>query len=180
MREMKAIARPFSPNHELAAQLWNTGIYEARTVAVLVDDPAAVSATQMDRWANDFDNWAIVDTACFHLFDKSPDAWEMPERWVSSDAEFVKRASFALIWGLALHDKEAGDDEFLRAISLVESSASDDRHLVLKAQVMALKAIAKKRPTLDPEVRAAAERLSEKPNSAAPKVGKQVLRGLES
>ena len=26
----------------------------------------------MNRWCRDFDNWGVVDTVCFKLFDQSP------------------------------------------------------------------------------------------------------------
>ena len=31
----------------------------------------------------DFDNWAICDTACFHLFDRTPHAWRKVEQWAA-------------------------------------------------------------------------------------------------
>ena len=60
------------------------------------DDPAALTATQMDQWAKQFDNWAICDTTCFHLFDKSPLAWSRIRAWHRRKDEFVRRAAFAL------------------------------------------------------------------------------------
>ena len=72
----------------------------------------------MDRWARDFDNWGICDTVCFHLFDRTPHAWRKVEPWSRRRDEFVKRAAFALLACLALHDKAAGDEPFLRALAL--------------------------------------------------------------
>ncbi len=72
---LKSLAKPLGRDHQLAAQLWDTGWYEARMLAAFVDDPARVTAAQMDRWARDFDNWAICDHCCFHLFDRTPYAW---------------------------------------------------------------------------------------------------------
>jgi 3-methyladenine DNA glycosylase AlkD len=69
-------ARRLGRDHALAAALWRTGWYEARLLAAFVDDPVLVTPRQMDRWARDFDNWAICDTVCFHLFDRTPHAWE--------------------------------------------------------------------------------------------------------
>jgi len=47
-------------------------VYEARTVAAYVDEPARVTAAQMDRWRRDFGNWAICDTVCFVLSTATP------------------------------------------------------------------------------------------------------------
>ena len=65
MARMQAVAKPLAPDHELAAALWDTGWYEARMVACMIDDPALVTPQQMDAWRADFDNWGIVDTVCF-------------------------------------------------------------------------------------------------------------------
>ena len=67
-REAKRLGR----NHGLAAELWATGWYEARMLAAFIDEPARVTPGQMDRWCREFDSWAICDTVCMHLFDRTP------------------------------------------------------------------------------------------------------------
>ncbi len=47
---MKVLGKRLGRNHELAAALWETGVYEARMVASFVDDPSQVTPAQMDRW----------------------------------------------------------------------------------------------------------------------------------
>jgi len=71
-RDMKLLGKRLGRNHELAAALWDTGVYEARMVASFVDDPSRVTPEQMDHWCKDFDNWGICDTMCFNLFDRTP------------------------------------------------------------------------------------------------------------
>ena len=178
MRRLKQIAKPLRPNHELAVELWATGLYGARTIAAHIDNPARVTTEQMDSWAHDFDNWAIVDTTCFQLFDKAPDAWSMLKPWAENNAEFIKRAAFALLWALALHDTDAPDESYRQALELAEANATDDRHLVQKAQTMALRAIAKKRPGVQPDVVALASALSSSDNPQARRVGKPIARAF--
>jgi 3-methyladenine DNA glycosylase AlkD len=105
MREIQALAKQLGRNHELADALWASSWYEARLLAAYVDDPALVTPAQMDRWSRDFDNWGVCDTVCFALFDRTPHAWTKVEKWATRRAEFVKRAAFALLWGLTVHDK---------------------------------------------------------------------------
>ncbi|MEP7366173.1 MAG: DNA alkylation repair protein, partial [Acidobacteriota bacterium] len=81
MANVQVLAKRLGTSHELAAALWETGVYEARMVASFVDDPALVTTAQMDRWCRDFDNWGIVDTVCFKLFDRVPQAWARVEPW---------------------------------------------------------------------------------------------------
>ena len=109
MSNIQMLGKRLGRNHDLAATLWDSGWYEARLLTSFVDDPARVTRSQMDRWSRDFDNWGICDTVCFFLFDRTPHAWAKVESWSDARGEFVKRAAFALLASLALHDKSAGD-----------------------------------------------------------------------
>jgi 3-methyladenine DNA glycosylase AlkD len=177
---LKKLAKQLGRNHELAAALWDTGWYEARMLAAFVGEPAKVTPAQMDRWCRDFDNWAVCDHACFHLFDRTPYAWGKVRQWARRKEEFVKRAAFALLWGLTVHDKHAGDEPFLEGLRLVERAAGDERNFVKKAVNMALRAIGKRSPALNAAAAAVAERLAASPDAAARWVGKDALRELRS
>jgi 3-methyladenine DNA glycosylase AlkD len=180
MTNMKALAKSLGRNHDLAAALWDTGWYEARMLATLVDEPARVTSTQMDRWCRDFDNWAICDTTCFWLFDRTPHAWQKVEQWSRRREEFIKRAAFALLWSLTVHDKIATDEPFTRGLLLVEHAATDERNFVKKAVNMALRAIGKRNSTLNAAAATVARRLSASPDATARWLGKDALRELTS
>ena len=179
-KDMKVLGKRLGRNHELAAALWDTGVYEARMVASFVDDPSQVTAAQMDRWCKDFDNWAICDTMCFNLFDRTPHAWAKVTQWSSSKDEFVKRTAFALLWSLSVHDKRAGNEPFVQSLVLIERAANDQRNFVKKAVNMALRAIGKRNRALNAAAVASARRLAGSPNAAARWAGKDALRELTS
>lgn len=179
MAAVKAVAKRWGTDHDLALALWATGWYEARLVAAMVDDPAAVTAAQMDAWCADFDSWAIVDTVCFTLFDRTAHAWDRVDVWVARDDEMVKRAGFALLWSLANHDRTAGDDRFRHGLALIEATGGDGRHLVDKAVGMALRAIGERRPTLRDEALAVAGRLAASDDPAARRIGRPAVRELQ-
>ena len=96
MPELRAMARRLRTDHRLAAELWNSGVHEARILASLVDDPALVTERQMERWAGDFDSWELVDQCCGNLFDRTPFAWRKAVEWSEREAgdgrNFVKKA----------------------------------------------------------------------------------------
>jgi 3-methyladenine DNA glycosylase AlkD len=177
---LRRYAKRLGQNHELAAALWKTGWYEARMLAVFVDDPARVTRAQMDRWCNDFDSWAICDTACFHLFDRTPYAWRKVKQWSRRHDEFVKRAAFALLASLTAHDKQADDERFAQGLLLVERAATDERNFVKKSVNWALRSIGKRSRALNAAAVAVARRLSISPHPSARWVGKDALRELTS
>lgn len=178
MRDVQALAKQIGRRHDLAIGLWGTGFYEARLLAAYVDEPARVTRAQMDRWAREFDNWAVCDTVCFALFDRTPHAWSRVEAWAGRQPEFMKRGAFALLWALALHDKAAPDAPFRRGLALVEREAGDDRHYVSKSIDMALRAIGRRNAALNAAALETAGRLAGSTARSAQSVGKRALRTL--
>src|SRR5262245_58607259 len=136
---LKSLARKIGKDHELAAKLWASGIFEARAIAALIDEPAKVTRGQMDRWAKAFDSWAICDGCCCYLFHLTPFAWEKVVLWSKHPKEYVKRAGFSLMAYLAVHDKKSKDAAFQKLLPIIERQAKDERLYVRKAVNWALR-----------------------------------------
>lgn len=171
-------AKRLGRDHALSEALWDTGRYEARLLAAFTGEPELVTATQMDRWAKAFDSWAVCDTVCLHLFDRAPHAWRKVAPWCRSRGEFVRRAGFALLAALAIHDKAAGDEAYLEALPLVEEAADDDRNFVRKGVNWALRSVGQRNVALHTAAIAVAERLAAREGPAARWIGKDALRDL--
>ncbi|MDZ4780018.1 MAG: DNA alkylation repair protein [Planctomycetia bacterium] len=178
--DIRLLAKRLGRDHALAGALWKSGWYEARMLAAFVAEPAKLTAAEMDRWCRDFDNWAICDTVCFHLFDRTPLAWKKLAPWSKRKPEFEKRAAFALLWGLSVHDKEGPDASFIAGLRLVEAAANDDRNFVKKAVNMALRAVGKRNAALHGAAIATGQSLTESANPTARWTGKGALRELKS
>ncbi|WP_241681446.1 DNA alkylation repair protein [Pseudactinotalea terrae] len=176
MRRMLEIGKQLAPSHDLAQALWGSGVYEARTVAALVDEPEKVAVEQMQAWAADFDSWAIVDTVCFRLFDRVGPRWDVVGDWCVAEPLFVKRAGYALLWALALHDRTAPDASFARLLPVLGEQI-DERKLVAQAQTMALRAVVKQRPALRDAVADLVQTLHER-GGAARRVAAPILKEL--
>lgn len=175
---MKGYAKQIGRDHELALKLWDSGYYEARMLAGFVDDPAQVDGAQMDRWAANLDSWAVCDSVCFHLFDRTAPRWEKVHAWAHADAEFVKRAAFAILWGLSVHDKQADDATFTACLPLIETAAGDDRDHVRKGVDMALRAMGKRNAMLRSAAMGLAERMADSQDRSRRWVGRSTLREL--
>jgi len=178
MSDMQKMARRIGRDHALAAALWEAEWYEARTLAALIDAPEEITAAQMDDWCEDFDNWAICDTVCFQLFDRTPHAFKKVKQWSGSRAEFVRRGAFALLASLALHDKETSSESFLRCLPLIEEAADDERNFVKKAVNWALRAIGERSSELHAAALDSAARLARSAQPSARWVGSDAHRQL--
>jgi 3-methyladenine DNA glycosylase AlkD len=178
MAKIQVLAKRLGRHHELAEALWETGWYEARLLTAFVAEPGRLTPSQMDRWCREFDNWAVCDTLCFHLFDRTPHAFRKVAQWSRRREEFVRRAAFALLASLALHDKRSTDEPFARCLPLIDAAASDERNFVKKSVNWALRAVGGRSPRLRAAALTVARRLAASSDPTARWVGKDALRQL--
>lgn len=177
---LRQIARETGKDHSLAKQLWESGIHEARILASMLDDPHKVTEQQMESWAKDFDSWDVCDQVCSNLFDRTPFAYPKAIQWSERDEEFVKRAGFTLMAGLATHDKKADDGQFEQFLPLILCQATDDRNFVRKAVNWALRGIGKRNRYLNGKAIEAARRIAQIPSKAARWIATDALKELTS
>ncbi len=177
---LRWLAKRLGKDHRLAAELWASRIHEARILAGLVDDPAAVTEEQMEAWAAEFDSWDVVDGVCGSLFDKTPFAYGKAVEWSSRREEFVKRAAFALMAMLAVHAKQAEDRSFEGFLPIIERESGDPRNIVRKAVNWALRQIGKRNLALNAKAIATAVRIQESGVRSAKWVASDALRELRS
>lgn len=172
---LRKIAKSIKKDHQLALELWATGIHECRVLASLVDDPKHVTQEQMDSWAADFYSWDVCDQVCGNLFDRTPYAIEKAFEYSRSEKEYIKRAGFVLMAEFAVHDKKANDESFMPFFPIIEREAWDDRNFVKKAVNWALRQIGKRNRNLGKAAKECALRIAQQKNKAAKWIAKDAL-----
>ena len=177
---LRKMAREIGKDHELALQLWDSGIHEARLLAGFIDDPAQVTDRQLEEWAEGFDSWDVCDQACSNLFDKTDSAWQKAVEWSARPEEFVKRAGFALMAALAVHDKAATDRQFEGLFPLIKREAGDERNYVRKAVNWALRQIGKRNVRLNRKAIKVAQEIRKMDSKSARWIAADALRELAS
>jgi len=177
---LRKLAREIGKSHRLAEELWTSGIHEARHLAALVDEPTQVTEAQMERWAKQFDSWDVCDGCCLNLFDKTPFAHRKAIEWSRRKEEFVRRAGFSLMAVLAVHDKAAGDEKFLRFLPVIKQKSTDQRNFVKKAVNWALRQIGKRNLRLNRAAIKAAEQIRKINSPSARWIAADALRELQS
>jgi len=177
---LRAMAREIGRDHRLAGELWTSGIHEARLLAGFIDDPKQVTDSQMEAWVKDFDSWDVCDQVCMNLFDRTPFADRKAVEWSGREEQFVKRAAFALMASLAVHDKKAGDERFEAFIPLIVRESVDERNYVRKAVNWALRQIGKRNQRLNHRAVEVAQQIALLDSKSARWIATDALKELTS
>lgn len=175
---IRGIAKQAGKSHALARDLWNSGIHEARHLAAMVEELDRVTPAQMDRWVRAFDSWDVCDGTCHDLFRYTPYAWEKAIDWSRAKPEFVRRAAFSLMAGLAVKDKASEDARFEALLPLIAEAASDGRNMVKKSVNWALRQIGKRNPRLRRKAIVAAREIHKQGTPSARWIASDALREL--
>ena len=178
--EIRRIAKETGKNHQLALELWKTGIAEARILAGMVDEPEKVTEQQMDDWVEDVDSWDIGDQTCMNLFEKSPLAWKKIAEWSQRPEEFVKRTAYGLLACLAWHSKTATDTQFTQFFPVIAHGAQDERSSIKKAVSWALRNIGKRNQNLNKESIKLAEEIRKSNTKPTKWISSDATRELQS
>lgn len=179
---LRNMGKEIGRNQEMALELWESGIHEARMLAIFISEPKKVTAKMADRLVSDFNSWDICDQACSNLFTRTSFAWEKAFEWCAKEEEFVKRAGYVMMCTLAVHDKKTPDGKFLEFFPEIIRGADDERNFVKKAVNWAVRQIGKRSLMLNKEaIRLAEEILAAHPNSKAARwTASDALRELKS
>lgn len=178
MPGLRRMAKRIGRHEALAEGLWASGVHEARILATLVAEPASFTREDAERWVGDLDSWDVCDQLCGNLLVRTPFAYAVATEWSRRDEEFVKRAAFALVAELAVHDRTSPDAAFVPFLALIEREAGDRRNFVRKAVNWALREIGKRRASLHAAAVETAGRIAAGPRGAR-WVGSDALRELQ-
>src|SRR5690606_18974757 len=70
-KDLDIISKEIGSDNNLALQLFDSGIYEARLLCSKMFKPKDVTEALMEKWVNTFENWEIYDSFCMGLFSKN-------------------------------------------------------------------------------------------------------------
>ena len=177
---LRAMAKEIGTDHDMALDLWDSGIHEARILAGMIADPDTTTERLADAWVKDFDSWDICDQCCMNLFENTKFAYAKAIEWSASDKEYVKRAGFVMMARLAVSDKKAKDEEFLEFLGIIKKEACDSRNYVQKAVNWALRQIGKRNANLNRLALETAEEIQKMSPRSAKWIASDAIRELKS
>ena len=178
--KLRELAKKIGKRHELALELWDTNIHEARILASMIAEPEKVDEELMECWVRDFDNWELCDQCVMNLFWRTKFAYKKAIEWSQREEEFVKRAGFALMAKLAISDKKASDEKFEKFFPHILEGAKDERNYVKKAVSWALRQIGKRNINLNEKAIKLAEEIEKLGTKSAKYIAKEALKELKS
>jgi len=143
-KELNQLAKEIGKNSDLAIELIDSEIYEARLLAAKLFKYQDLTEIQIDEWVTFFDTWEMCDSFCMQIFKYVDFAWDRMFTWSLSEKEYVKRAAYVVMATYGQGHKELLNEEYDACYPLILRDAVDDRNFVKKAINWAIREIGKR------------------------------------
>ena len=118
LTRLRKLAKRIGRNRELAHALWKTDVYEARVIALLVDDPARITRDQAEKQVEELAGGmlAYVFASCDATLAKTSFVVELADQWVRSDDPVRRDCGYGLLYEASkFSGKKAPSEEFFLA-----------------------------------------------------------------
>ena len=126
LTRLRKYARGLGRDAKLAGQLWKSRVYEAKVIALLIDDPKSMTMEQAEEQVEQLHGGylAHVFSSCDATLAKAPFVVELMERWVVAKDETRRRCGHGLLYEISKSKRKSAPDEatFLRHVARIEQT----------------------------------------------------------
>ncbi len=99
-------------DHELALQLWDSGVHDARVLATFIADPKKLTAKGLDNWAKDLNNY-VLTSAFSDMVSGSKLARRKFDVWKNRKSEWINTAAWYVLSEMCEKEYNSIPDEDL-------------------------------------------------------------------
>ncbi|MFK7951646.1 MAG: DNA alkylation repair protein [Ekhidna sp.] len=177
---LKPLAKEIGKSQELANELWNQPVHEAKLMAIHLSEPKKFAEETAEKWTSECYSWDMVDGIGMKILPKTEFVYFKIDEWSFREPEYEKRMAFAAMVGVSMHQKKTPDTRIAEFFPTIEREAWDDRNFVKKAVNWSLRQIGKRSLELNKQAIEVAKRIKSQDTKAARWIANDALRELRS
>lgn len=155
LTRLRKFARQAGRDAKLAKQLWQSDIYEARIIALLIDDPKQMTIEQAETQVEQLQGGylAHVFSSCDATLAKAPFVRELLDQWIASEDIIRRRCGYGLLYEVSKWKKKSAPNEadFLGYLARIRKTYSHQPMPVLLAMGAAIMGIGMRSKKLNAE-----------------------------
>jgi len=153
LTQLRKLAKQVGRDHALGQRLWDSDIYDAKIVGLLIGDPKRLTREEAERQVEGLQAGMLshVFSSCDATLAKASFAFELAQAWSTSKDPVRRRCAYGLFYELSKKKNVKGmDDDFLlERIALIERSIRDEEMWVRASMAGALMGIGKRNKKLN-------------------------------
>jgi len=150
---LRKLAKQIGRNRPLALQLWDSDIYDAKIIALLIDDPKQITREQAEMQVEHLKqgHLAHVFSSCGAPLAKTPFVVDLLVEWINSEDKMRRSCGYGLLYEISKSKKKSAPDNdfFQDCIEKIRVSFDNEHIAVQGAMGGALLGIGKRNAILN-------------------------------
>ncbi|NKI27969.1 hypothetical protein HCG49_15515 [Arenibacter sp. 6A1] len=145
---LRKLSKQIGRDHSLAQQLWKSDLYDAKIIALLIDDPKQITREQAEKQVDNMKQGflAHVFSSCDATLAKTSFVVELLTDWINSDHTIRKGCGYGLLYEVSKSKKKDAPDDafFLQKIDQIHDTFYGEKNSIQVAMGGALLGIGKR------------------------------------
>ena len=150
---LRKLAKQIGRDHALALDLWKSDVYDAKIIALLIDDPRQITRKQAEAQVERLQEGLLahVFSSCDASLGKTPFVVELAGDWIRSKDAERRRCGYGLLYEVSKSKKKSApaDAFFLDHIKHIRTSFHGEKRVVQGAMGGALMGMGKRSARLN-------------------------------
>ena len=150
---LRKLAKQIGRDRHLSMKLWDSEVYDARVISMLIDDPKQITREQAEQQVEQMGEGQLmhVFSSCGASLAKVPYSLELADDWISTKDEKRKQCGYGLLYEISKSKKKTAPDDnfFLGHINLIDKTYKKQSIDVLMSMAGALLGIGKRNKKLN-------------------------------
>ena len=153
LTRLRKLAKEVGRDPKLAAKLFDSDVYDAKVLGLLIDDPRQITREQAERQVEDLEGGylAHVFSSCDATLAKSPVAGEVMADWLDHPDPVRRRCGYGLLYELSKKKAVPGMDEaaLLGRVETIRKTIHSEEMWVRESMLAALMGLGKRSAALN-------------------------------
>lgn len=152
LTQLRKLAKRIGRDHDLARRLWESDVYDAKVIGLLIEDPKQLTRKQAEEQVENLEHGLLrhVFASCDATLAKTRFAFEIACDWMGSEDVNRRRCGYSLLYELSKKNPKGMDDAFLLdRIDHIQKSIHAEDMWVRESMAGALMGIGKRNKELN-------------------------------
>jgi 3-methyladenine DNA glycosylase AlkD len=133
LTKLKTLSKEIKKDHELALQLWNSKIHDAKLLATMIEESKKVTLDQIDRQVKEIYSIDLADKFSNNVVAKTKFLQQKVDEWTVSQEEMIKRCGYILLFSQAKNDENLPDEYFEKFLDVIERGVQSEKNWIKEA-----------------------------------------------
>lgn len=148
LTKLKNLAKEIKKDHDLAVELWETRLHDAKLLSTMVEEPKKATVAQLEKQVAEIYTWDLADKYAQLVVSKHSEGQALADQWRADKTEMIRRTAMTTASELAKKNKKLADEYFATFLDHIREHIAVETNWAKEGMINALMGIGSRNAAL--------------------------------